>query len=72
MVLNGRRDLLHVGDELSDFSDTAALISNLDLVISVDTSVAYSLLRWQNRFGYCRPLSGKRLTACRDRSYKTP
>jgi Glycosyltransferase family 9 (heptosyltransferase) len=28
-------------DTLQDFSDTAALISNLDLVISVDTSVAH-------------------------------
>ena len=41
MVLRGRRGLLHFGDELSDFSDTAALISNLDLVITVDTSVAH-------------------------------
>jgi Tfp pilus assembly protein PilF len=29
------------GNELIDFSDTAALIDNLDLVISVDTSVAH-------------------------------
>ena len=28
-------------DELSDFADTAALIENLDLVITVDTSVAH-------------------------------
>jgi hypothetical protein len=28
-------------DELTDFADTAALIANLDLVISVDTSVAH-------------------------------
>jgi hypothetical protein len=28
-------------DELHDFSDTAALIDNLDLVITVDTSVAH-------------------------------
>ena len=41
MVLNGRRDLLHFSDELSTFSDTAALISNLDLVITVETSVAH-------------------------------
>lgn len=33
---------LHVyGDELADFADTAALIANLDLVISVDTSTAH-------------------------------
>jgi hypothetical protein len=40
-VLKDRTDLLHLGDQLKDFSDTAAVISNLDLVISVDTSVAH-------------------------------
>ena len=37
------RDLnIHnLGDALGDFSDTAALIENLDLTISVDTSVAH-------------------------------
>jgi tetratricopeptide (TPR) repeat protein len=33
--------LLHLGEKLTDYSDTAALISQLDLVISVDTSVAH-------------------------------
>jgi ADP-heptose:LPS heptosyltransferase len=28
-------------DELNDFSDTAALVQEMDLVISVDTSVAH-------------------------------
>jgi hypothetical protein len=40
-VLQGRSDLLHFGDQLKTFSDTAALMSNLDLIISVDTSVAH-------------------------------
>jgi len=40
-VLKDRGDLLHFGDALKDFSETAALISNLDLVISVDTSIAH-------------------------------
>src|SRR3984885_9870488 len=40
-VLHERSDLLDFGDELKTFSDTAALVSNLDLVISVDTSVAH-------------------------------
>jgi tetratricopeptide (TPR) repeat protein len=31
----------HYGDCLEDFDDTAALIANLDLVISVDTAVAH-------------------------------
>ena len=34
-------DVVQFGDELGDFCDTAALVSRLDLVISVDTSVAH-------------------------------
>jgi hypothetical protein len=34
-------DITSFSDELHDFSDTAALIDNLDLVITVDTSVAH-------------------------------
>ncbi len=34
-------ELLRLGDELKDFSDTAALIDALDLLICVDTSVAH-------------------------------
>ncbi|MGD0387897.1 MAG: tetratricopeptide repeat-containing glycosyltransferase family protein [Tepidisphaeraceae bacterium] len=33
--------VIQMGDELHDFADTAGLVSNLDLVISVDTSVAH-------------------------------
>lgn len=33
--------MTNLGDELNDFSDTAAVIENLDLVISVDTSVLH-------------------------------
>jgi hypothetical protein len=40
-LLKERGDILHLGDELGDFSDTTALISQLDLVISVDTGVAH-------------------------------
>jgi tetratricopeptide (TPR) repeat protein len=40
-VLRGRSDLVDLGGELRDFADTAAVIENLDLVISVDTSVAH-------------------------------
>jgi len=32
---------INFGEELNDFSDTAGLIKNLDLVISVDTAVAH-------------------------------
>ncbi len=45
-------DLIQFNEELGDFSDTAALISQLDLVISVDTSVAHLLpARWESRSG---------------------
>ncbi|MGH7124629.1 MAG: glycosyltransferase family 9 protein, partial [Stellaceae bacterium] len=33
--------IINLGGELEDFSDTAAIVSLLDLVISVDTSVAH-------------------------------
>jgi Flp pilus assembly protein TadD len=34
-------DLLDLGSELEDFSGTAALVANLDAVVSIDTSVAH-------------------------------
>jgi tetratricopeptide (TPR) repeat protein len=40
-VLAAHTDILRFAEELNDFSDTAALVSQLDLVISVDTSVAH-------------------------------
>jgi tetratricopeptide (TPR) repeat protein len=40
-ILGQRPDVLDVEEHLLDFADTAALISCLDLVISVDTSVAH-------------------------------
>jgi len=40
-VLQGRSDILHFGKALRTYADTAALIANLDLVISVDTSVVH-------------------------------
>lgn len=33
--------LLHLGDELADFADTAAVVRQLDLLISVDSAVAH-------------------------------
>ncbi len=40
-VLAAHPEILHFGEALKDFTDTAALIGALDLVISVDTSVAH-------------------------------
>jgi tetratricopeptide (TPR) repeat protein len=36
-----RTDLRHIGGELTDFTDTAAAIELMDVVVSVDTSVAH-------------------------------
>jgi hypothetical protein len=33
--------VIHFGHELADFQDTAALCASMDLIISVDTSVAH-------------------------------
>jgi tetratricopeptide (TPR) repeat protein len=40
-ALAANKHITHFGSELKDFSDTAALVSLMDLVISVDTSVAH-------------------------------
>jgi len=40
-LLQAHPRVINLGPELEDFSDTAAIISLLDLVISVDTSVAH-------------------------------
>ncbi|MBR0687506.1 tetratricopeptide repeat protein [Bradyrhizobium manausense] len=39
--LGERKDIVDLTDQLTDFSETAALMSCLDLVISVDTSVVH-------------------------------
>ena len=41
VVLQQRSGVIHFGEELKDFSDTAALAANMDIVIAVDTSVAH-------------------------------
>ena len=40
-LLRERSDIISLGQSFENFTDTAALISCLDLVISVDTSVAH-------------------------------
>ncbi len=40
-LLRQHPQLVHFGDQLSDFSDTAAIMSSLDLVISSDTACAH-------------------------------
>ena len=40
-ALAGSARLLHLGNELSDFADTAAVLALADLVVSVDSAVAH-------------------------------
>ncbi len=40
-ALEGCADIVHFGEELLDFSDTAALIELMDIVVGVDTSVTH-------------------------------
>jgi tetratricopeptide (TPR) repeat protein len=40
-LLRGLPNLVHLGGEFRDFADTAAVISLLDVVVSVDTAVAH-------------------------------
>jgi tetratricopeptide (TPR) repeat protein len=40
-LLAGQSNVLHFGTELKDFADTAGVVSCLDLVLSVDSSVAH-------------------------------
>jgi Tfp pilus assembly protein PilF len=40
-TLRQHPQILHFGDELKDFADTAALCALMDLVVSVDTSLAH-------------------------------
>jgi ADP-heptose:LPS heptosyltransferase len=39
--LRAGMEVINYGPELEDFTDTMGLIENLDLIISVDTSVAH-------------------------------
>jgi tetratricopeptide (TPR) repeat protein len=40
-IMADRPSIAHLGEELRDFADTAALISGLDAVVAVDTAVAH-------------------------------
>jgi tetratricopeptide (TPR) repeat protein len=40
-ILRGLPNLVHLGDELRDFADTAAVAALLDVVVTVDTAVAH-------------------------------
>jgi len=40
-TLISRSDILHFGEQLIDFTDTAALCELMDVIVSVDTSVAH-------------------------------
>jgi len=41
LALEARPDMTFVGDQIADLADTAALIEQMDLVVSVDTAVSH-------------------------------
>jgi len=41
VILQQQQTIHYLGQELADFTDTAGLIANMDLVVSVDTSIAH-------------------------------
>ena len=40
-VLSREKEVIFLGDEINDFVDTASIIQNMDLIISVDTSLIH-------------------------------
>ena len=48
--------IMNLGNKLRDFADTAAVIAQLDMVISVDTSIAHLAGAWVSRCGWCCPI----------------
>ena len=54
-LLSETREIVDLTAHLTDFVETAALIACLDLVITVDTSVAHLAGRWDVRPGSCCP-----------------
>jgi ADP-heptose:LPS heptosyltransferase len=40
-LLSEYKNIQFLGDQINDFSDTAAIIENMDLIISVDTSLIH-------------------------------
>ncbi len=56
LTLDSNPHILNFAGYLNDFLDTAALIDNLDLVISVDTSVAHLSGTLEKKHYYCCPM----------------
>lgn len=39
--IENNADITYLGNDLNDFSDAAAIVKNMDLVVCVDTSLAH-------------------------------
>ena len=50
--LSNSINVINLGEEFEDFFDTAGVIENLDLIISVETSVAHLVGPRENPFGF--------------------
>ena len=49
----GRAPLINIGAEIEDYDDTMAILDNLDLLVTVDTSARIWRAPWRGRCGSC-------------------
>lgn len=57
--LNDHPEIVYCGDEIRDFQDSAALVSQMDIIVTVDTSLAHLAGSLNQRTMVCLPYSAE-------------